>query len=190
MQNLIVNIEHEHDLRALALEIAKGIKTPAETMRDLGVEEEKWVSLENNRVFKAMLLAANAEWSGASNTQKRVKLKAATNVEMSLPAFYKAMIDPNEHLVNRAKILEIMAKIGQLGVPEVAGAVNNGQYFKLEINMGEGKPALVVNMGRGPELVEGSDDLTLDSNEGSDHHDQISMQQSALLDQVEWDELS
>ena len=146
MTTSILEITHEHKLRSLALEIAKGIKAPAEAMQEMGMEEIAWESLENSRAFKEMLNAASAEWNGANNTQKRVRLKAAVNVEQALPSFYVAMIDGREALASRVKVLEIMSKIGNLGVPEPIVGANNGQYFKLEIHM-DGKSPIITEFG-------------------------------------------
>ena len=52
-------------------------------------------------MFRQMLRTAQDEWEGASNTHKRIKLKAAVNIEEALPHFFKAMTSDKEPLARR-----------------------------------------------------------------------------------------
>ena len=52
--------------------------------------------------FKAMLTEATSEWDGASNTHKRIKLKAAINVEhCAASTIFQAMTNEKEPLSSR-----------------------------------------------------------------------------------------
>lgn len=138
--------DDEKRLRELATSLAKGIEDPKLLIERLGFTSEDYQELAESHTFKAMLNEAIAEWQGASNTHKRVKLKAAVNVEAALPHFYHAMTNDKEPLSSKVKALEIMARIGQLGNPEIMPQ-GPGQYFKLEINLGQGIAPVIIENG-------------------------------------------
>ena len=133
----------EARLRELALAVAKGVEDDDVMFQRLGFTREDYDALCETRTFKAMLNEATSEWEGASNTRKRIELKAAINVENALPHFYHAMTNDKEPLSSKVKALEVVSRIGKLGNPDVQAA-GMGQYFKLEINLGGGKPPLVL----------------------------------------------
>lgn len=133
----------EQRLRELAMAFAKGVEDDNALLARLGFSREDYEELAQTRTFKAMLEQARGEWDAAANTRKRIRLKAAINIEQSLPSFYDAMIDPKEPLSSRVKVLEVVARIGDLSTPELQPA-GGGQYFKLEINLGQNKPPIVI----------------------------------------------
>ena len=149
----------EQRLRELANAIAKGVEDDEGMLARLGFTREDYDELCQTRTFKAMLTEATSEWDGASNTHKRIKLKAAINVEHALPHFFQAMTNEKEPLSSKVKALEVVSRIGGLGNPELIPA-GGGQFFKLEINLGGGKPPLVLDSG----------ELTLMSGDVSNTH--------------------
>jgi hypothetical protein len=169
----LLSKDDEFRLRELAAGLAKGVEEDQVLLARLGFTREDYDELTQTRTFKVILDQAFGEWGDASNTHKRIKLKAAVNVEEALPSFYQAMINTNEPLSSRVKVLEIVSKIGGLGNPEpVAAGV--GQYFKLEINLGIGKPPLVIEHG--------VEDVALE-------HSKSEIVQSKVWDDVEKNEL-
>jgi hypothetical protein len=104
-------------------------------------------------MFRQMLREAQEEWEGARNTHKRIKLKAAVNIEEALPHFYTAMTDPKEPLSSKVKAFEVVSRVAGLGNPEPVPA-GNGQFFKLEINLGGGVAPMVLQGGRVDDQVE------------------------------------
>jgi hypothetical protein len=133
-QNLVETDERR--LRELALGLAKQIEDPRDLLSRLGFTSDDYRELCETRTFRDILRQASSEWEGAGNTHKRIKLKAAVNIEEALPSFYQAMVDPKEALSSRVKALEVIARIGGLGLPEPAAA-GSGQFFRLEINLGK-----------------------------------------------------
>lgn len=148
----------EDRLRTLANELAKGIEDEEDLLKRLGFTRADYDMLAQTRMFKQMLDQAASEWIGASNTQKRIKLKAAVNVEQALPSFYTAMTNPKEPLASRVKVLEVVSRIGQLGMPE-AQMAGSGQFFKLEINLGAARETITIAGGAIPSLPT-SEDVT------------------------------
>lgn len=152
VSNTHISEADEQRLRELAMAFAKGVEDDNALLARLGFSREDYEELAQTRTFKAMLEQAQGEWEAAANTRKRIRLKAAINIEQSLPSFYDAMIDPKEPLSSRVKVLEVVARIGDLSTPELQPA-GGGQYFKLEINLGQNKPPIIIennieDMGR------------------------------------------
>lgn len=144
--NVKISEFEEQRLRALAVGLAQCIREPAEIMQELGFTEDDWRELEQSRMFRKMLTQAQAEWNNTSRTPQRIKLKAAVNIEQSLPAFYEDMVDKNQPLVARIRALEVVAKLA--GMPEQEVERYNGpqNQFKLEIHLGGGQ---TISVGAG-----------------------------------------
>lgn len=133
-------------LRDLAHGIVRGIEEPATILNRLGFTSDDYMELSETRMFRQMLSQAQAEWEGASNTHKRIKLKAAVNIEEALPHFFTAMTDAKEPLSSKVKAFEVVSRVAGLGNPEPAG-MGAGQFFKLEINLGGGIAPMVLASG-------------------------------------------
>ena len=138
--------QDEKRLRDLAAGLVRGIEEPETVLTRLGFTSEDYMELSETRVFRQMLREAQAEWEGAGNTHKRIKLKAAVNIEEALPHFYLAMTSEKEPLSAKVKAFEAVSRVAGLGNPEPVGA-GAGQFFKLEINLGGGVQPLVLSSG-------------------------------------------
>ena len=79
----------EGKLRALVIELAKDILEPEEILSSLGISWDEYDQIKETRAFRELYTQALTEWKSAANTQKRVKLLAATTVEAALPTFWK-----------------------------------------------------------------------------------------------------
>jgi hypothetical protein len=163
----------ERKLRELAQGVVRGIQTPEEVLAGLDFTLADYNELCETRAFRQMIEQAAAEWDGASNTHKRIKLKAAVNIEQALPHFYQAMTDVKEPLSSKVKAFEIVSRVAGLGQPEPVG-VGQGQFFKLEINLGGGVAPMV--------LQSGVESVTLE-------HEQQTYTQSTLLDGLALEDL-
>lgn len=139
--------DEEQRLRTLASGLVRGLEDAAVVLGRLGFTSHDYMELSETRSFQQMLRQAQDEWEGASNTHKRIKLKAAVNIEEALPHFYKAMTDDKEPLSSKVKAFEVVSKVAGLGNPEPVGA-GAGQFFKLEINLGQGVAPMVIGGGR------------------------------------------
>jgi hypothetical protein len=138
--------KEEQRLRELANGIVRGIQTPEEVLEHLGFTTSEYVELSETRSFRQMLRQAQDEWDGASNTHKRIKLKAAVNIEQALPHFYMAMTDAKEPLSSKVKAFEVVSRVAGLGNPEPVNT-GAGQFFKLEINLGQGVAPIMLGAG-------------------------------------------
>ena len=144
--DFVMPAKEEQRLRELANGIVRGIQTPEEVLGLLGFTSTEYMDLSETRMFRQMLRQAQDEWEGASNTHKRIKLKAAVNIEQALPHFYTAMVDPKEPLSSKVKAFEVVSRVAGLGNPEPIGA-GAGQFFKLEINLGGGVAPMILESG-------------------------------------------
>ena len=168
----------EKRLRDLASGIVRGIKTPEEILDECGFTSDDYAELSETRMFRQMLREAQDEWEGARNTHKRIKLKAAVNVEEALPHFFQSMTDPKEPLSSKVKAFEVVARVAGLGAPEPVNA-GNGQFFKLEINLGGGVAPMVLQGGRVDDQIE---NITIE-------HEAHTYSQSKLFDALPLEDL-
>jgi hypothetical protein len=142
----LVTHQDENRLRDLAAGLIRGIEEPEAILERLGFVLDEYTELSETRMFRQMLREAQEEWEGARNTHKRIKLKAAVNIEEALPHFFQEMTNPKEPLSSKVKAFEVVSRVAGLGNPEPAG-VGNGQFFKLEINLGGGVAPMVLASG-------------------------------------------
>lgn len=172
-------------LRQLAVELAKDIHNPQEILKGLGLTEDDYQAIKDTRAFKAMFLAASAEWNAAGNTQKRAKLKAAAMTEEALEMFWADIQERKETLNARVGLLNTLARIGGLGNPDpVANVGGNGQSFKLEIHL-QGRTAPIIIDGE--RNFEVSEDNCEQLNPSSGSED--GLRESPLAANDEYDEL-
>lgn len=136
----------EDRLRQLAVELARDIHEPNAILKHLGLSEDDYNVIKDTRAFKNMYNLALGEWNAASNTPKRVKLKAAAMTEEVLPLFYADIAERKESLTARVSLLQTLSKIGGLGNPEpLPPGGGNHQFFKLEIHLQGRKDPIVID---------------------------------------------
>lgn len=146
--------DDEQRLRLLAVNMAQCIRDPAEILAELGFSEDDWRELESSRIFKRMLVEAQAEWNSITRTSQRIRLKAGVNIELSLPKFYEDMNDHSQPLVARVKLLETMTRLAGLSESEREERAPGAQ-FKLEIHLGGPDQRVDVVQVGGP-IIEGT----------------------------------
>jgi hypothetical protein len=173
--------DDEKRLRDLAAGLVRGIEEPETVLERCGFASGDYTELSETRMFRQMLREAQEEWEGARNTHKRIKLKAAVNIEEALPHFYQAMTNEKEPLSSKVKAFEVVARVAGLGNPEPVTA-GNGQFFKLEINLGGGVAPLVL--ANGVENV--TDDVSLRNIVTHSEHE---LGQSKLFDALPLEDL-
>ena len=171
--DLLLSQNEEQRLRELANGVIRGIQTPEEVLSILGFTSQEYTELSETRMFRQMLRQAQDEWEGASNTHKRIKLKAAVNIEQALPHFYLAMTSDKEPLSSKVKAFEVVSRVAGLGQVEPVGA-GAGQFFKLEINLGGGIAPMVLGAG--------TESVTIE-------HEAMALSHSRLFDSLPLEEL-
>jgi len=147
----------EHKVRYLVTELAKDIIELDDILKFLDITKEDYLKISQTRSFKEALTVANTEWQGATNTHKRVKLKAAAiTEEFMLKLFFLARDSVDEPLSSKTKAFEAISRIAGLGALEppvsVAGGAT-GNVFNLQINYSGGNSE---NLSIGPSILEGT----------------------------------
>jgi hypothetical protein len=131
----------ETKLRYLINEIAKDVVEIDNILSHLNITRDEYLRIAGTRSFKEALVVAQTEWQGATNTHKRVKLKAAAIVEELIMKIFFACTQDDAPLNSKVKALETIAKIGGLGALEPAANTREGSMgniFNLQINYSEG----------------------------------------------------
>jgi hypothetical protein len=147
----------ETKVRYLINEIAKDIVEIDTILQHINVTRDEYLRLSGTRAFKEALVVAQTEWQGATNTTKRVKLKAAAIVEeLIMSIFFEAKNNKEESLNAKVKALDTIARISGLGALEpAAGAPGSalGNTFNLQINYSNNTPSELITLGA--PLIEG-----------------------------------
>jgi hypothetical protein len=140
-------------LRSLAVELARDIDYDIDvTLKRHGLTREEYDELAETRQFKTMLAQAIKEWSAASNTGERVKIKSAALVEEALPHMFAELTNKEHPLSSRADLFGRIARIGNLGNP-IAAASNSGEAFSITINLGAGKKPVLIQQDLLPRVT-------------------------------------
>lgn len=161
----------EAKLRSLAIELAKDILEPEDILKQLGLTINDYDVIKTTRAFRELYTQALTEWKSAANTQKRVKLLAATTVEAALPTFWKDFNDPQEPLGTRVSLLNALAKIGGLGLPEQSERqALPGQTFKLEIHLADRQETITI---QGPSIGPTMDSQAYESSGSEDEQEEV-----------------
>ena len=136
---------------ALAQEIVQGYLSKENILKALSISEETYDLISQNPTFHRILQHAMTEWSGATNTAKRVRLKSQWAVEEGIPYIFQSMTDINEPLSARVEAFKAISKIGQLDNQETSRA---DKTFKLEINIGMGLPPITIDSNISEKVIE------------------------------------
>jgi hypothetical protein len=133
--NMADPIYSESNIRYLVNEIAKDIIEIDDILSHINMSKKDYLEISTTRYFKDALSIAMTEWSGATNTPKRVKLKAAAIAEELIFSVFQST--KGEALGGKVKALEVISKIAGLGALEPAVNANGGvmgNSFNLQIN--------------------------------------------------------
>lgn len=143
---------HDATLLKLAREIAMDIRPIEAVLETHGVAQSRWDEIQTLPVFQNYLRQCLEEWNSATNTQERVRLKALSMVEESLPEFYARMHDSGENLPAKTELLKTIAKFaGVGGAVETAGT---GERLTVTINLGADQQ-LKIERDVTPQVIEG-----------------------------------
>lgn len=124
----------ERRLRHLAREVAMDILELEEILRLNRVSAEEWETLKEHPIFQTLLVRELEHWNSALTTAERVRIKALSVVEDSLLAAAKVINNDAEGAQGRARMLEAVAKIANVG--EKKDMAGEGGKVLIQINMG------------------------------------------------------
>ena len=93
------------------------------------------MKIQANTKFQEMLRGLISEWQGAANTRERVRIKAATGLEMQLEQYILDIADPKIPLAQRVEAGKFLAKLGELDGSQLAVGAG-GAAFQINLNIG------------------------------------------------------
>lgn len=123
------------NLAALAREIAMDVFEVPKILEIHRLTDGEWQKIQANPKFQEMLRGLIAEWQSAANTRERVRIKAATGLEMQLERYILDIADPKIPLAQRVEAGKFLARLGELDGNQVIGAAG-GAAFQINLNIG------------------------------------------------------
>lgn len=144
--------QREVTLRSLAADIVRDIDEADDILKRYGLTANEYMELAQTRQFRSMLSAADKEWSKASNTKERVRIKSAYLIEQSLPKLYEELFNTANPLMSRADLFGRIARIAELGNPTPAGGAG-AEAFSITINLGADQSPVTVRQQLPPQVT-------------------------------------
>lgn len=128
---------------ALARELAMDIRDLDDVLGAFQISPQEFEAIRKDKRFDKMLQSCIAEWSSATNTEARVKTKAAAALELAILPLYKAVTDSDQPLNHRVEGIKTLAKLS--GMDDKGGGPASGPGFSITINVGDGGGTRVIN---------------------------------------------
>ena len=123
------------NLARLARELAQDIFEPEQIRLAHSLTTDQFEQILNDVTFQKMLREMVMDWQSASGTAERVRVKAATAVEVALDSFFQDLTDRSIPLAQRTDALKALMKLGELGEKDgPLGPVGSG--VSININLG------------------------------------------------------
>ncbi len=119
----------------LAREIAMDMDDLETILKNFNISTERFETIAKHPRFVTLLQESIREWNSAVNTEQRIKLKAAAQIEHWLPEAHARMHDPKESLSAKVELAKHVSRLASLGV---TGATINdpGDKLTITINLG------------------------------------------------------
>jgi hypothetical protein len=99
------------------------------------ITPQEWDAIQSNPQFKRYFDIAVQEWNSVSSTGERIKLKMLLAIEHVLPEMVRQLLNENESLAARGKLLELMMKGADLGTVK-ADQSTGANKIQISINLG------------------------------------------------------
>jgi hypothetical protein len=120
----------------LAREIAMEINELEDVLKSYSITPEQFERIKSNPRFLGILQAEITAWQSALNTDQRIKVKAASMLELWLEEAHARLHDRSESLAAKTELAKFLGRLNNLGVggANVTGEV--GEKFSITINLG------------------------------------------------------
>lgn len=128
---------------ALARELAMDIRDLDDVLTAFQISPHDFEAIRTDKRFDKMLQACIAEWASATNTESRVKIKAASALELAILPLFKAVTDTDQPLNHRVEGIKTLAKLSGMEDKGGGGPAANG--FSITINIGDGQGPRTIN---------------------------------------------
>lgn len=136
------------NLARLARDLAQDILEPDQIRKVHDLSQEQFERVLQEPAFQKMLREMIVDWNSASGTAERVKVKAATAVEVALDSFFQDVCDRSIPLAQRTDALKALMKLGELGEKEaLLGTLGGGVSISINLGVpGQGEPPKTVTL--------------------------------------------
>lgn len=138
------------NLARLARDLAQDIFEPDQVRAAHSLSNVQFEKILDDVNFQRMLRENVLEWNSAEGTAARVKIKAATAVEVALKTIYDDILDRSIPLAQRVEAVKLLVKLGELGERDVlGGGATVGAGLHISINLGvpgEGRPPKTIDL--------------------------------------------
>jgi hypothetical protein len=146
------------DFSVLAREIAMDIFPIDQVLKIHQVTTEEWLKISQNPRFIATLDDMIRQWNAASNTKERVRVKAATGLEIVLEEYIYAIKDPNTPANHKVEAGKFLAKLGELDGAVIGGGQAGGG-ITINISTSPNMPPLTIEATANPREVADEEDV-------------------------------
>jgi hypothetical protein len=137
------------DIAQVAREVAMDIFPKEDIQKLHNLSDDQWADILASPIFVKHLETMQREWNSAGNTEERIKVKAQTGVESLLEVYVRDIANERLPLRDRVEAGKFLAKLGDLGEPNVLGVGGSGG-FQITLNIGNHK----VSADASPKVIE------------------------------------
>jgi hypothetical protein len=144
MSHPSMNYLDEHQLTALAREIAMNIYDITTIFEHFGIDETEYYEITKIPFFQQVKEQYTIEWNSALSTEARLKIKNLAMAEAVLPTLGLRALDRKEPFQGPIDFYKTCLKTGGFGEQKTAGGAGS-ERFVITINLGadeEGKPVI------------------------------------------------
>lgn len=138
--NEIIELEERPEGHLLLVRLAREIAIDHYPLNDIltrySISPEEFEQIRENHQFITLLMAEQAAWNSATNTEERTKLKAAAVIEEWLPEANALIHDKQQLLSGKAEIAKLLTSIAGMGVRNARVEGAGGERFSVTINLG------------------------------------------------------
>ena len=134
----------EHQLTALAREIAMNIYDIATIFEHFGIDETEYYEITKIPHFQRVKEQYTIEWNSALSTEARLKIKNLAMAEAVLPTLGLRALDRKEPFQGPIDFYKTCLKTGGFGEQKTQGGAGS-ERFSIVINLGadeEGRPII------------------------------------------------
>lgn len=129
-------------LLKLANDIASELQDLETILNQHGIDTNTWEVIANNVAFQRLLQQAVEAWGSMSNTQDRIKVKAALAIEDVLPSLHARLVNKDEHLGQQVEGLKWLRDLAGM-TPRAGSTGESAGKVSITINMGADAPVKI-----------------------------------------------
>lgn len=142
-------------LMKLAREIAQDINEVETILKNYAITREEWAEIRERSFFNKILESEVIAWNSASNSQERLKMKAASMLEEYLPKL-NSRLHEGELTAPKAEMVKLVARVAGVGLTGANIEGGGAEKISVTINLGGGDQ-LKFEKQIQPPMIEGGD---------------------------------